>query len=422
MALIRAIVRFAEYCSEFQVSNNMANKEQNISGSTQRNVFKWKLGITLLLWILALSVIPLTIISIVGYIQAHKILYDAAASALSSTASLKTDFIENWYSYRLKDLKSQVSDPTNIKFLKELKKAFKAGGKDLAGFVGSEEWKSIVEDSGGDFINFKKNYGYYDVFLIDDDLNILFTVAEEDDLATNLRVGKYRETQFARACREAYEAKNQIFSDLEFYAPSAYGLAGFIVQSMEDEKGNKIGVVALQIELDKIDNLMRERTGLGETGETYLVGIDLLLRSDPESDKHSAILNENYKVNTKLTRAWYEKFISQKDKGPIEKEVKKGKYEHVMFTDMKEYVGRKGVPVMGFINHLEIAGIPMAVVAEREHKEVFASVFRLRTFVFSLLSATVVLVAIIAYIISRRIVSPIQRLSTGAEHVAAGQH
>ncbi len=392
----------------------MTNKDQNISSVTQKNTHRRGLRRTLLTWFLVFSIIPLIVVSIVSYKQAHDNLQDAAFRSLSSTAKLKTVFINKWYSYRLKDLEFQVTNSTNVRFLQVLKETLGASGKDVAEFVKSDEWASIVKNVAGDLKKFQQTYGYYNLFIIDDGGNILFSVYEEDDLGTNLKNGIYKETRFARKCMEAFETGRPVFSDLEFYAPSNHALAGFLIQVMVDEDDNRIGLMAFQIQPDKINLIMQERTGLGATGETYLVGKDLLMRSAPDPDKKSLILDEKAKVETDLTMAWQKMHFS------VEKEEKTSEKDYDV-NEVNKYIGRNGVPVLGFINHLEIAGVPMAVVAEIEQKEAFASTRWLRAIVFSLLSATVVLVVYIAFVISRDIVRPIKKLSVGAKRVAMGQ-
>ena len=44
-------------------------------------------------------------------------------------------------------------------------------------------------------------------------------------------------------------------------------------------------IVALQLPLDKVNAIMGVRAGMGETGETYLVGPDKRMRSDSFLDK-----------------------------------------------------------------------------------------------------------------------------------------
>jgi CheY-like chemotaxis protein/methyl-accepting chemotaxis protein len=394
----------------------MANKDQNISSGTKKNTLRRGLRKTLLIWFLVFSIIPLIIVSIVSYKQAYDNLQDAAAKALSSTAKQKTAFINNWYSHRLKDLEFQATNSTNIGYLQELREAFGASGKDIAGFVKSNEWASIVEKVGRDLKKFQQTYGYYNLFLVDDDGNVLFSITEEDDLGTNLKTGIYKETRFASKCMEAFETGRPVFSDLEFYSPSNHVLTGFLIQAIVDEDGNKIGLVAFQFLPDKINHIMQERTGLGATGETYLLGKDFLMRSAPDPDKNSLILDEKAKVETDLTKAWHKIHFSQEDK-----KEEKAIMNNYNITEVNKYIGRNGIPVLGFINHLEIAGVPMALVAEIEQGEAFSSARFLRDIVLSLLLATVALVVYIAFIISRDIVRPIRELSVGAKRVAMGQ-
>ncbi|NJL20852.1 MAG: hypothetical protein HC895_08615 [Leptolyngbyaceae cyanobacterium SM1_3_5] len=41
---------------------------------------------------------------------------------------------------------------------------------------------------------------------------------------------------------------------------------------IKDRQNRSIGILAIHLELSRIDDIIRKRTGLGETGETYLVG------------------------------------------------------------------------------------------------------------------------------------------------------
>ncbi len=52
---------------------------------------------------------------------------------------------------------------------------------------------------------FLEHFGYYDLFLIDGDGNILYTKAKEDDFGTNLFTGTLRDTNLTQAVRSAVE-------------------------------------------------------------------------------------------------------------------------------------------------------------------------------------------------------------------------
>jgi hypothetical protein len=72
-------------------------------------------------------------------------------------------------------------------------------------------------------------------------------------------------------------------ADFEPYTPS-YGVpAGFMAAPIFDQD-TLIGVLAFQMPVDHINNIMTshnswKNVGLGESGETYLVGADKLLRN-----------------------------------------------------------------------------------------------------------------------------------------------
>jgi len=245
---------------------------------------------TLIMWFLIMALAPLAVISATNYMQARDSLQKSIVEAQQTAIALKTAFIDNWFSYRFLDLESQSTNLENTRFLGELRKALQAGDNDVGNFVRSYRWASIVDKHGADLKAFRRTYGYYDVFLIDSDGNILFTAKGEPDLGTNLFTGPYSDTAFARTCKQSLKSGRQTFSDFELYAPSNNTVAGFLLSPVVDENGDKTGVFATQIPIDRIDAIMQDRTGMGNTGETYLIGADLTLRSNSALHKEEKIL------------------------------------------------------------------------------------------------------------------------------------
>ena len=54
--------------------------------------------------------------------------------------------------------------------------------------------------------------------------------------------------------------------------------------------------MASQITMHEIDKIMHERSGLGKTGETILIGHDLLMRSNSRFSKDPTTLKEKLEV------------------------------------------------------------------------------------------------------------------------------
>lgn len=143
------------------------------------------------------------------------------------------------------------------------------------------------------FHQLQQSRGYYDVFLFDLAGNLVYTVFKELDYATNMNDGEWRRTDLANAFRAGIKegaGGDDSFFDFEPYAPSHGAAASFISRAIPDENGNTAGVLVFQMPIDRINAIMQKTEGMGESGETYIVGSDKLMRSDSRFSKESTIL------------------------------------------------------------------------------------------------------------------------------------
>lgn len=148
---------------------------------------------------------------------------------------------------------------------------------------------------------FVSKRGYYDFFLISPAGDIHYTVMKEDDYATNLLQGPYKDTGLADVFRQVMAAPDSDVvrvSDLQSYAPSEGVPAMFLARGMFDENGQLIGVIALQVPTEQIHSIMQFDAGMGKTGETYLVGQDYLMRSESRFMQESTVLEQRVNSET----------------------------------------------------------------------------------------------------------------------------
>ena len=136
--------------------------------------------------------------------------------------------------------------------------------------------------------NFLEKFGYYDIFLIDIDTgHIVYSVFKEADYATSLLTGPYANSNLGKAFQTARTANAPSFTyliDFSPYAPSYNAPASFIVSPIF-EQDKLLGVAAFQMPVDQINNIMTthqnwRNMGLGESDETYIVGLDLTLKNE----------------------------------------------------------------------------------------------------------------------------------------------
>ena len=158
--------------------------------------------------------------------------------------------------------------------------------------------------------SYLQKFGYYDIFLCDlKSGDIVYSVFKELDFTTSLSKGPYSKTNFGRAFELAANAnsKDDVFLvDYQDYVPSYEAPASFISSPIYDGD-TKVGVAIFQMPIDKIAAIMDERTGLGNTGETYAVGKDLLMRNNSRfAEEDGEDVTFVQKVDTVATQQAFE--------------------------------------------------------------------------------------------------------------------
>jgi len=252
------------------------------------------------------------------------------------------------------------------------------------------------------YTNFIEEYGYYDLFLINETGYIFYTVTRESDYNTNILTGDYSDSSLGDAVREAVESKDLGFGDFEPYAPSGGEPASFIAEPVI-HNGKVELIVALQMPIERINRIMQERTGMGETGETYLVGPNKLMRSDsylaPETHTVSASFADpvNGDVDTEASRV-----------------ALAGETGSGIITD---YLGST---VLSAFTPLQVYDTQWAVISEIDQGEVQAPIQTLITTIVIVAIVIAVLVALIAFFIALSIARPMLKGVTFAQTVAEG--
>ena len=158
------------------------------------------------------------------------------------------------------------------------------GSKDaLIRAKGDSTYHNLHEKYHPPIRSFLEKNEYYDIFLVDHQSgNIVYSVYKELDYSTSLIDGPYASTNFARAFRRARQLKpddKKVIVDYESYLPSYNAPASFIASPIFIS--NKlVGVAIFQMPIDRLNKIMADSSGLGQSGESYIVGEDYLMRSD----------------------------------------------------------------------------------------------------------------------------------------------
>ena len=252
------------------------------------------------------------------------------------------------------------------------------------------------------FTDYIAEYGYYDLFLINEAGRVFYTVAKEADYQTNIISGQFADSSLGEAVREAVDSKEFAFGDFKPYEPSNGDPAAFIAQPILHDGETEL-LVALQLPLDRVNAIMQERTGMGETGESYLVGPEKLMRSDSYLDP------ENHSVLASFARP---------ETGDVDTEASRAALAGE--TGARIITDYNGNPVLSAFAPVEVYDTTWALMSEIDETEVREPINALTMFI--LVSALVMItIAIVAAVLfSRTISKPILLLVGGARNLAVG--
>lgn len=374
--------------------NNVANFSSSASLSS-----------TMIRWFLLLAVIPMALVAWLSYQQADTSLRQAAEEKLKYAADSNAAFIDNWFDYRFMDLNNQSQNQYNSLLLQSLAEGLKQSGKRPAEYVKSVDWVRRVEQNQNDLVTLARRYDYiYDLFLIDMDGNVLFSVAHKADLGQNLFTGMLANTRFSNSVYHSLETGEAKFSDLEHYLPSDNRLTAFLAAPLLDELGDKVGVFAIQIKLDRVFERLNDKGNRFSSTVHYLIGQDGLLRSAIDKKMDEILVRS---VENDAILSWR----AQEDPRVVNTD-----YIKTVF----EYPGHSAQPVIGLHQIIEIGDVTWLLNSEVDKSEALAAANWLGTVTLLLVVLTGLLASGLALYKTRCIVEPIKDLVHASAAVAEG--
>ena len=265
-------------------------------------------------------------------------------------------------------------------------------------------------------------FGYDDLFLIDHETGrVVYTVAKKVDFGTSLLAGPYRNTKLSRAFRLARNATEADFVqlvDFESYTPSLGAPAAFVAAPIFKD-GRRLGVLALQIPLDRIDAVMTgdrkwEERGLGRTGETYLVGSDHRMRSDsrffleaPQQYLDTISKRDVPREVLQLMQAHQSTVLFQQITTAAARAALDGQ------AGTSTQIDYRGDLVLASYAPLAIPDLDWAIVAKLDTVEAFAPATGLRRALLGTGAGIAAVVVVLALVLARSLTAPIHRLIAG---------
>lgn len=240
---------------------------------------------------------------------------------------------------------------------------------------------------------------YYDIILIDRKGNVVFSVIHEPDLGTNLFNKSEDNSDLALAFRDTIKSLDAQILLSKSYQASLGRPAIFIVHPIFGDN-ELLGTIAVQLDVDKLEAVIADNTGLGATGETLLAqrGATDALYVGPSKHDRNAPLKFSLPLN-KLSKPMHAALTGESSTGLTIDESKK--------------------EVLAVWRH--ISPLRLGIVSKVDKDEAYQPIYRLRKTVILSLGLLLILGTVFASVLARSFAGPLEQFIRVTQLIATGQ-
>lgn len=293
-----------------------------------------------------------------------------------------------------------------------------------------DEYDAAHREYHSSFVRLMDETQLYDIFLIDAVTgDVVYTVQKEPDLGTNLIDGPYQSSALAKAFELARAGdlgeEGVALADFEHYTASAGVPAAFLAAPVIVD-GRTVAVIAGQLSIDALNNSMTSNgkwvdEGLGESGESYLVGPDMTARTDSrflieDPSGYLATLAASGVDDETITaiEASGHSIINQRLETRSVRAALDGATGTMTIPDYRS------VEVMSAYAPVTVGTERWAILVEKDTAEALDPMYRLRRNILLATGGAALLLTLFALWSARAFLQPIIRLQGGVQRLQQG--
>jgi len=337
----------------------------------------FNLGKKLILLVLIVSVVALSITGFLSFNYADQILKQRAGDQLLGESTVRGDTLRLLFESRIEQNNILASDPMIQLLISKMNQS------------SENEFQELKENNRRDFLiqvqAFQEligfSIGFEDVKIIGANGKVFFSLGGNTD-------ENFTENQFfERGLTESF---------IEF-EPAESGKKMIVVSPVfanNSKKGDEpIGVIISRMRTTSIDNVLINRSGLGETGEVYIVSDQFLMLSESR-------FFENAVFSQKVNTVGVEKCFNEGE-------------EHIGF-----YADYRNIPIFGSTYCADDLGI--VLLAEIDESEVEKPIIILQERILQTGIVIMLVMGIVAFVISKSLSRPLIKLKNAANKISSG--
>ncbi|MCD8489799.1 MAG: ATP-binding protein [Desertifilum sp.] len=339
----------------------------------------WKQHLTsrLASYFLLLSLLTVSTISCVAYLQARQSLKESAFNQLSITATLKEGELARWFEDQQRDFLLTTHLPDVQTRLQTLLETASTTPQ-------HQQAKADLDAYLQRVIRLKPNL--QEIYVLDGSSRVLLSSQPE------------RERTYEIAANITFLEQVAIgadFAPIFYVSPRTRKPAITLATPIRNANGDRIGLLATQLDLERIDRIIREGNRLGKTGEAYLVGF--MVTGNAFISGASPLLESSTESVTSF--AIEQAMLGQNGSGL--------------------YLNYAGVPVIGVYRWLN--NRDLALLVEMAQAEALAPARQLAVTIALIGAFSAIALSVGVYWLSRQITKPILAIAETSTQIAAGE-
>lgn len=307
---------------------------------------------------LFIGICTLLLVSYLFYYSFKNALIERTVAQLTSINRLKQTQVEDYFN-RMRRNAQLLARNTSV--------------QDFTGTLSSPEHSAEKEEK---FAYFEQEFAYRDLLLLDTTFQVLYHQNHTFAYPADTSVVNADMRAFLRAGLQAPQLIEMKFG-LELL---------LLIATPVRDKGGKIeGLLMMRLPTETMEYVTHQRTGIGETGESYLVGKDWRLRT------HS-------------------RFFPDTD--PQQIEVRTQATVHAFRQDSVPHLinDYRGVPVLSAYHSLNIPGLHWVIVSEIDLEEAMQPVYQIQKVMAMIAIGVCWVIALLTWFVSTPLSQRIEKL------------
>ncbi|MBE4573172.1 histidine kinase [Vibrio navarrensis] len=342
--------------------------------------------------LITFGILPMVCVTIFSGRMAGDALIDKSFEELQAIQSLRSTAIDTFFSKRLLDISMLASTSEMLDFGQKLSESMTTASQ------------SQLEETLRHFV---ESYGYRDLFILSpQNGKILYALRDKSRIRTINLSYESSDPALARLWAKELSHPRALFTDFAKSKAADNQYIAYFSAPILDQEGKLIAIVAVQVMPELVTEIVNSRVGMGETGESYIIGLEnatdtFSLRSDLVT-MGNGLYVVGYRLNSGEPDYWRDAQSAGERGG------------------QGIYIDSLGLPVLVTFDKLNIPGHDWYLISKINQGEVTTSVYHVYQILLAVGVALFVIVCFIAIKFSSSVTQPLLESMGFAQRIAEG--